>query len=105
MHFIGKCPEFLKLTVDQRAEVMKQQELCFKCLGPRIFGDFTSAKRFNINSCGRKQHLALRIDEKPFHTHNQKVNNMQLGTKVTKTSKQARDSTENESTIKNHCSL
>ena len=43
VHYIGKCLDFLKLLVDQRAEVVKQHKLCFNCLGQHRFSECTSS--------------------------------------------------------------
>ena len=86
VHYVGKCPDFFKLPVDQRAELLNQHKLCFNCLGQHRFSECTLSKRCFINNCGAKHHSILHIDKKPFQTHNQKSNNMQLGTIVTKPS-------------------
>ena len=128
VHYVGKCPDFLKLPVDQRPELVKQHKLCFNCLGQHRFSECTSSKRCFINNCGGKHHSTLHIDKKrectsskrcfinncggkhhstlhidkkPFQTHNQKSNNMQLGTTVTKPSEQAQDPIQNMNNIRN----
>ena len=101
VHYVGKCPDFLKLPIDQRAELVKQHKLCFNCLDQHRFSECTSSKRCFINNCGGKHHSTLHIDKKPFQTHNQKSNNMQLGTRVTKPPEQAEDPIQNMNNIRN----
>ena len=101
-HFIEKIPEFLKLYVDQRADLVKQHKLRFNCLGQHRYSECTSAKRCFTKNCRGKHHSTLHIGKKLFQTpHNQKPNNTQLGTTVIKSFKHANNPIENLSDIRN----
>ena len=100
VHYVGKCPNFLKLPVDQRVELVNQHKLCFNCLGQHRLSECTSSTRCFNNNCGGKHHSTLHIDKKPFQTHNQK-SNMQLGTTVTKPSDQAEEPIQKMNNIRN----
>ena len=91
-HYIVKCPEFLKFSVDQRAELVKQHKQGFNCFGQHRLGECISAF---INNCGVKHHSTLHIDKKKYQNQKQKSNSMQFGTIVTRSSKQAKDPIEN----------
>ena len=101
IHYVGNCPDFLKLPDDQRAELVKQHKLCFNYLDQHKFSECKSSKRCFINNCGGKHHSTLHIDKNPFQTHNQNSNYMQLGTTLTKPSEQAEDPIQNMNNIRN----
>ncbi len=58
MHHLDDCPQFGKMSIDERVEFLKENQMCFGCLG----NDHTSKgclKRRKCTSCGGRHPTSL----------------------------------------------
>ena len=77
------CPAFVKLTTQQKTQLVKDKQLCFKWLSNHRSTDCTSARRRIIDNCGGKHHSTLhRNQDKYEQWHTQKSNNINLENQV-----------------------
>ena len=67
-HFIYHCPEFRKLTIEQRSQTVRDKQLCFNCLRPNHIVSNCPSKS-SCGSCG-KRHNSL-LHSKPSVSDNQ----------------------------------
>ncbi|KAL4119978.1 hypothetical protein QTP88_012728 [Uroleucon formosanum] len=70
-HKICYCPQFLKITVKSRAEVVKTNKLCFNCLNPEC-QSFKCTSRACLR-CSNKHNTLLHIEN--YKTNANKQNN------------------------------
>ncbi|XP_017884070.1 uncharacterized protein LOC108627373 [Ceratina calcarata] len=62
-HFIGYCPNFVKLEPERRRELVSSTGLCFNCLsGKHIVAKCTSKGRCSTRDCEAKHHSLLRTN-------------------------------------------
>lgn len=59
-HFIGICEEFIKLSVGERAEKIKNLKLCLNCLKAGHFSKF--CRTAHCKKCNRKHNVLLHAD-------------------------------------------
>ena len=85
-HKIFKCGKFKRLSVRERAELIKVRKLCFNCLRPGHISDDCNGS--NCKQCGRKHHTLLHREN--IHNRN---NNQQIISGTTST--QANDKQKN----------
>lgn len=68
-HGLQRCPEFLKLSVNERVEKVKEWKLCFNCLkSGHAYGACTSSW---CNKCRLKHNTLLHFDRKNSGRHPQ----------------------------------
>ena len=78
-HYIGHCPAFVKLTTQQKTQLVKDKRLYFNCLGNHRSTDCTSARRCITDNCGGKHQSTLhKNQDKNAQRHSQKSNNINL---------------------------
>ena len=79
-HYFGRCPEFKKLPLDKRLEIVKKHSLCFNCLYKHKLNDCRSEKRYMQDNCGQKQHSSLHKEKSGIDSKNesQKSNNVEV---------------------------
>ena len=68
MHKIFKCGKFKKLSVRERAELIKVRKLCFNCLRPEHRSEDCDGSK--CKQCGRKHHTLLHRE----NIHNRNAN-------------------------------
>ena len=90
---LEKKPGILVTSCRSTWRDAEKNKPCFSCLDQHNCGGVKSAMRCFIKHCVEKHQSTPHFVKKQFFTYNQKPNNMQLGTTVIKTSKQARDPT------------
>ena len=64
-HFIASCPNFLKLSRDEKFEVVRKKRLCLNCF--RMFHQAIDCRSSKCRKCNRKHHTLLHIDRQPVH--------------------------------------
>ena len=56
-HPVSSCPKFAALTPDERAEAVKEKNLCFRCLkGGHRIRECRSQKSCGVDGCQKKHH-------------------------------------------------
>lgn len=80
-HRVANCQEFLNISVDDRWKWVKTKnnDRCFKCLGPRHFARSCNAPRCNNNGCDGPHHTLLHSNDKPQKSANKTVVNSTQG--------------------------
>lgn len=63
-HFIGSCKRFLELNIQERRNIVKENNLCFNCL--KLNHKVMHCKSSNCKKCNRKHHTLLHNDERLF---------------------------------------
>ncbi|XP_039309956.1 uncharacterized protein LOC105203472 [Solenopsis invicta] len=56
-HYIANCPKYISKTVPQRLSLIKQQQLCYNCLGSHKASACRITKR--CIKCGQKHHTTI----------------------------------------------
>lgn len=55
-HQLSWCGEYKRMTLEDRRQYIKDQKLCFKCLGPHLFRNCTAK---NCPTCSRAHHSSI----------------------------------------------
>jgi hypothetical protein len=86
-HLLAACPHYQTSTVDQRWEIVKQNQRCRKCLRPHHTKDCKKTDGTTCDKCKKNHHRSLHNDKKApvnpplnpnaasFQTPNDTVNN------------------------------
>lgn len=61
IHFINKCPKFIKKCPSQRLEIIKQANRCLNCLSAKHMVQSCPSKYF-CRTCQKKHHSMLHLD-------------------------------------------
>ena len=78
-HYIGYSPIFVKLTTQQKTQLVKDKQLCFNCLGNHRSTECFSARRCIIDTCGGKHHSTIhKNQDKSAQRHTHKSNKINL---------------------------
>ena len=66
-HPVSSCPKFAALTPDERAEAVKEKNLCFRCLkGGHRIRECRSQKSCGVDGCQKKHHELVHLAKQVF---------------------------------------
>ena len=63
-HFLAACPRYQAFTVDQRWEIVKENQRCRKCLQPHHTRDCKKADGSTCDICKKNHHRSLHNDKR-----------------------------------------
>ena len=69
-HWLAACPHYQSSTVDQRWEIVKQNQRCRKCLRPHHTRDCKQIDGSTCDKCKKNHHRSLHNDRKGPKTPN-----------------------------------
>ena len=69
-HWLAACPHYQSSTVDQRWEIVKQNQRCRKCLRPHHTRDCKKIDGTTCDKCKKNHHRSLHNDRKGLKTPN-----------------------------------
>lgn len=56
-HYTFKCPEFVNQPIEKKLAIIKENNLCYNCLGNHLVSKCTSTRR--CMKCGKRHHTAI----------------------------------------------